>query len=351
MASEKTTKTEKLFQYLEHFPDCCYSYFMGNRATNSMNTKLSYANDLKLFFDYLIMDHPHFCLMKSPKEIQNKDFEVITPADIDRFVSKFIKSEEQDPRRRSLRTAARKRACVSTFFDYLYNSQGIISKNPVDGAAKIRVPERNYVVHLSVEEQWQLLNTVKYGTGLSPRQLSYHPHYAVRDFTIISLALDTGMRVSEIAGISLYDLDMKECSILITRKGSKIEKVFFSDAQKDILQEYLDQKQSYFPFNGTAEPLFTTLKGDRLSIRQIQALFKKYLEAALPQRLDTKDGFGFHRLRASFAMYYYRTTTDLLSLQKILGHSRITATNIYAKATEETVRNARNISVLERPSQ
>lgn len=342
---EKLTGTQKLLNYLDQFPDFCRHYFMAYQSSNTMNTKLAYANDLKLFFDYLIFNHPHFCYMQPP-QISQQDMKLITPTDIDRFIANFIKSEEEDPRRRSHNTAARKRASLSSFFDYLYNSQGIIDKNPVNGAAKIRIPKKDFVIHLKTEEQWKLLDTIRYGTGLSKRQLLYHPKYKKRDFAIFSLALDTGMRVSEIAGISVFDIDMDECSIIIQRKGNKLQKIFFSDAEKSILAEYLEEKQALFPFNGTVEPLFVTLKGERLSIRQMQALFKKYVTVALPGRLDTKESFGFHRLRASFAMQYYMNTEDVLTLQKIMGHTELSATNIYAKGAEEIVKKTRNISAV-----
>lgn len=331
----KPSNSEKLITLVDNFPEFCYGFFFDTVTTMALSTRVAYAQDLQLFFSYLIDKHPHFCI-KEMKNITRDDMKLIMPEDINRFISQYVIDNNDASRK----TAARKRASLSSFFHYLYNTLRIIERNPVDGAMRVKIPTKDYVEYLNFEEQEKLLNTVKYGTGLSTPQLKYHQKYAIRDYALFSLALDTGMRVSEMNGIDIQDLDLDRCSVIIQRKGGKSQMLFFSDEIRDNLQEYLNEKYSFMPYTSATEPLFTTLKGNRLSIRQMEELVKKYVAAALPNRVNA---ISFHKMRSSYAMETYAAEPDLLKLQKKLGHSQIAATNVYAKASDKTLEDGRNL--------
>lgn len=331
----RPSNSEKLIALVDNLPDFCYGFFFDTVTTMALSTRVAYARDIQIFFEYLINMHPHFCL-KEIKNISRDDMKLIMPEDINRFISRYVNDDNEA----SKKTAARKRASLSSFFHYLYNTLRIIDKNPVDGAMRVKIPSKDYVEYLTIDEQIKLLDTIKYGSGLSNSQLKYHQKYAIRDYALFSMALDTGMRVSEMNGIDIQDLDLDKCSVIIQRKGGKSQKLFYSDEIRDNLQEYLDEKRAFIPYLGSAEPLFTTLKGNRLSVRQMEELVKKYVSAALPNRVNA---ISFHKMRSSFAMETYAVEPDLLKLQRKLGHSQITATNIYAKASNKDLENSRNL--------
>ena len=336
--SEKISKSQKLVNFTDILPEFCTNYFTNHLVSKSINTQLAYANDLKNFFNYLIFFHPYF-YEKEMREITKEDMQQITPTDINRFVARFIKSETQDPLHKSYNTAARRKACLSTFFDFLYNTLQCIDKNPVNGAANIKVPTKDFIDYLNPHEQEKFLNTVLYGTGLNSRQLKYHEKLKSRDYTLFALALDTGLRISEISGINIYDIDIEECSIIVQRKGRNISKIYFSDIMKIILENYLEEKRSLHPFDGSAEPLFATANGNRLSVRQIQETFTKYIQIALPNRKN----LTFHKLRASFAMSFLEASgNNLLLTKEKLGHGSLKATEHYVTTKQRESRDSRN---------
>lgn len=326
------TITEKMFQLMDELPDCCSSFLMETATERSASTRLAYARDLGYFFDYLISYHPYFCEMEK-KNITLQDLNEVKTVDINRFISVYSKTHGE-------RTVARKKAAVSSFFAYLYNTLHAIQSNPVDGASRVKIHTKDFVVHLNLEEQEKLLNSVKYGIGLTPKQLALHPKYKKRDLALIMLFLDTGLRISEAHGIDLKDIDMDDCSIIVERKGGNLEKVYFGDATRDCIDEYLTDRRSINYCVSAEDPLFITRAGNRLSVRQIQEIVPKYFEASLPEKMDR---ITPHRLRASFAMTFYGETKNLLLLQKKMSHKSIMATNIYAKATDTESKDNRNI--------
>lgn len=329
---QKSSNTEKMFQLMDNLPECCASFLMETQTERSSNTRLAYARDLGYFFDYLISYHPYFAEMEK-KNISIKDLNEVKTVDINRYISTYSKNHSE-------RTVARKKAAVSSFFSYLYNTLHAIQNNPVDGATRVKIHTKDFVVHLNVEEQNKLLNSVMYGTGLTPKQLSLHPKYQKRDLALIMLFLDTGMRISEAHGINLKDLDMDECSVIVERKGGNFEKVYFGDSTKECIEDYLSDRKAINYCSSAEDPLFITRAGNRLSVRQIEEIVPKYIAASMPEKMDR---ITPHRLRASFAMTFYGETKNLLLLQKKMAHKNIMATNIYAKATDTESRDNRNV--------
>ena len=147
------------------------------------------------------------------------------------------------------------------------------------------------------------------------------------------------MRVSELQGINLHDIDFDNCSIIITRKGGNISTIYFSDEAKEPLYEYYMYRKNIEGVSG-ADALFTSAQGVRLSVRAIEKLVKKYATATLPGK---GNHISPHKMRSSFAMTFYEETKDILALQRKLGHKSIAVTNIYAKATDEKMKETRNV--------
>ena len=343
------TNTEKLYAIVDALPSFTRNYFYFGAVNNSVLTKLSYARDLKYFFEYAVNYYPYFP-DKEVKDLTLEDLKLITPLDIDNFVKWMSESRNLKDK-----TLARRRTSVSILYEYLINTERKLEYNPVVGSSSIRIDQPDYVTYLKMDEQMVLLDCIKNGTGLTKRQLLYHEKYKERDLAIVFLFLDTGLRISELQALNIDDMvifdnpyhpEKSECYVKALRKGHKksreYTKVYFSDESKNYLREYLDLRESMGESFKEGTPLFVTLDGNRLSIREIQQMLKKYVKASL-HRSD----ISVHKLRSSFAMEFYKAEKNILVLQQRMGHKSVAATNIYARASDKEMaviesRNWRN---------
>ena len=340
------SNAQKLNKITADLPECTQQYFYSGTSGKSILTRISYALDIRYFLDYLIAFAPSF-LDKKVKELSIDDFRQIETSDINDFIKWMAESEHL-----SERTRARRRSSISGLYEYLINIEKRLEHNPVSGSASIEIPENDRVTYLNLKEQEKLLSCIKSGTDLTGRQLKYHEKYKKRDLAIIFLFLDTGLRISELQALNVSDVviyedliddNKSECYVLAVRKDRKnslsTTKIYFSDESKEYIQDYLDSRKGNGEVTSDNSPLFATTTGKRLSIREIQQMLKKYVSASL-DRNDISIG----KLRSSFAMEFYKHEKNILILQQRLGHKSLTATNIYARASdrEEAVKNSRN---------
>lgn len=334
---EKETVSTKLFNLLDSMPEFCQSFFVGRKNERALNTRLGYARDLYFFFDFLHDTHPYFCEMEI-RDMKPSDMAQVKAEDLDKFIE--IYSENH-----AVKTIARMKSSISAMYSYLMNTLQAVQFNPALGAQKIKIPEKDFVIYLTPEEQNRLIQTIKFGTGMSDREKKWHGRFVKRDLAMIFLFLDTGLRVSELQGIDNHDFDLSECSVIVRRKGGSINKVYFSDEAAEYVRDYMEEKKAVLPlFNADSDPFVITEKGERLSIRQIQNIVPKYVNAAIPEKAGT---ISPHKLRSSFAMTFYQRDPkygghDLLMLQRRMNHKSITSTNVYAKAAENASRETRN---------
>ena len=313
-------------------PECCQSFLLETGTEMATTTRLAYARELNWFFDFLIDNSRYFC-DKVKRDLTINDIKQISSQDISRYLTKFNDLGRKE------RTVARKRAALSRFFSYLTDNR-FIEFNPVSASVKVKIHQSDEVTYLDINEQVKFIDAISSGSDLAENQQKYHDKYRLRDTALIILLLDTGMRVSELHGINNHDFDFSNCSVIITRKGGNIQTIYFSDDTRDLLEEYLAYKKTKFPDMTDEAPFFVTLKGERLSIRAIEVLVKKYAVASLPGKGQK---ISPHKMRSSFAMEFYGETKDILALQRKLGHKNITATNIYAKATDKKMQETRNL--------
>lgn len=328
----KSSITERIIAYTDELPECCASFLLETGTAMAQTTRLEYAKELTAFFSHLISYNPHFCEL-GMQDVKIDDVKMITSQDISRYLTLYKDNNHKE------RTTARKRASLSSFFSYLVANRQI-DFNPVSAAVKVKVHQSDEVTHLDIKEQISLLDAVESGNYLDLNKQKYHDRYRLRDTALIMLLLDTGMRVSELRGIDIIDIDFDKCSAIVTRKGGNLQTIYFSDEVSGAIYEYVEERRLKYPDLGPNDPLFTTLKGERLSVRAIEKLVKKYALSALPGKGDK---ITPHKMRSSFAMEYYDSTKDILALQRKLGHKNIAATNIYAKATDKKMQETRSI--------
>ena len=181
------------------------------------------------------------------------------------------------------------------------------------------------------------MGTIQSGEGLSKRQKLSLDKNMLRELCICSLLLDTGIRVSELVGIDIDDINMNKNMIYINRKGAKEGHVYFSQDMKMLLEEYLEFREYYSPTDDERALFLASTaknKGHRLSVRSVQLLVKKYAIAA---KIPKARQITPHKLRSSFAMDALKATGNLALVQKMLGHDNISTTTIYAQAEDSDV--------------
>ena len=322
----------KIIEFCDILPECCSPFLMETGTETAKTTRLSYARELSWFFDYLISYHPEFCELEK-RQITLDHVKMITSQDISRYLTIYMDQGKKE------RTVARKRAALSSFFNYLTRNR-LIEFNPVLAATRVKIHQSDEVLYLNIEDQVSLLSSVDNGNCLSGRMKTEHKKYQVRDYALIILLLDTGMRVSELRGIDLADLNLTECSVIVTRKGGNIQTLYYSDETKKAIEQYLEERKAKDQELKPEDPLFISLKGSRLTVRAIEKLVKKYTAAAIPGKGQL---LSPHKMRSSFAMEDYRAEQNILSLQRKLGHKSLAATNVYAKATDQELKKSRSV--------
>ncbi len=325
----------KIKEIQDQLPDLCKNYLEASFSEKSTLTRFNYINDLKYFFDYAIESFPYF-KTNNVKDIQIEELACITPVDIDRYLTYMV------GKNCVARTRARRKSSVSSLFRYLVYTEQVLEKNPVQGSTIVRIEKSNSVKYLNREEQEKLLNTIVYGTGLPDNALKVHKRYYKRDLAIFFLILDTGLRVSEVQMLDVRDVDLEKHELSTIRKGKKTNDstVFFSNEAGEYIKDYLAERQAVFKIVDSKSPLFLSNRGTRITVRNIEAMLDKYVTAAFGAGTNISP----HKLRASFAMEFYRAQDrDILLLQQRMGHKNIESTNVYAKAFEyEEIRETRN---------
>ena len=226
---------DKIGELLEELPSFCEDYFLGIESRTSSQTRLKYAYDLRIFFDFLSKKR----LRGLPvSQMTLEHLEAVTHNDIELFLSylshyrfndKLLSCDE--------RAKARKLSAVRALFKYFFN-KGLIE---VDNSAKVPTPKLHdkEIIRLDSREVANLIQTVENGNGLSKHAVGYHNKTKIRDTAILTLFLGTGIRISELVGLDNDSFNFAENSFLVTRKGGNQAILYFSDEVKYALQEYL----------------------------------------------------------------------------------------------------------------
>ncbi len=325
--SQKTM--EKLDSVLNELPTFCKTLFVGIQNTTGPLTRLNYAYDLRLFF--------HFLSEKTKKEIKNislEDLRAVTVHDIEDFIHHITLYENDENKLVENREngRARKIASIRMMFKYFYKS-GDLESNVASLVDLPKIHEKA-IIRLDVDEVVKLLDEVESGDGLSPRQKQFHERTKSRDLAILTLFLGTGIRISECVGLNVEDVDFRNLSIRITRKGGNQTVLFINDEIAEALDAYCNERAQ---MKGADSPaLFLSLQGGRITTRSVQNLVKKYASIITPLKHITP-----HKLRSTYGTNLYRETGDIYLVADVLGHKDVNTTRRhYAAMAEENRRLA-----------
>jgi site-specific recombinase XerD len=299
---------------------------------------MNYAYDLRTFFEFLLTEIESF-VGKTLKDISVKDLEKITPQDIEiyldyltHFNDKYGTEHNNDERAKN-----RKLSCLRAFFKYYFKKEEICTNI----MPKVDMPKLHDkpIVRLDQGEVVSLIETAHGGKNLVGRQQVFHEITNMRDTTIVIFFLSTGVRISELVGLNIGDIDMKNASFKITRKGGNSEVLFMPEELRVQMHHYLDYCYAEQAETATSitkienTPLFNSLQKKRISTRAVQNLIKKYARIAAPLK-----NISPHKLRSTFGTNLYRATKDIYVVADVLGHKDVNTTKKHYAAISDDIR-------------
>ncbi len=297
----------------------------------SKKTVSEYLLDLRTFFRYLKAQKEGLSLTEGFEEIDITSIDIsfirdISTADIYEFLM-----YAGDVRGNAWSAKARKLSAIKAYFKYMTTKSHILEDNP---AREIDSPKRRQSLpkHLNLNESERLLSAVASSPDVKNR---------ARDYAIVTLFLNCGMRLSELVGINISDIDSSFRSLKVTGKGSKERIIYLNEACRDALITYLEEKK---PEDRVGQkPLFSSNRSPRISPKTVQALVYKYLNMA---DLEYK-GFSTHKLRHTAATLMYQSgQVDVRVLKDILGHEQLNTTQIYTHISDKSMESAMNANPL-----
>ena len=309
--------------YLNSFLD--YTVTILNKSPNTIK---EYNYDLATFLKFIKV---HF------KMTDEEDFSKITIKDIPLSTIKQIKLDDihaflsylTNTYHSKAATRARKASSIRVFFNYLSQKANLIEFNPAQNLETPKLDKR-LPKYLSLEDSKRLLN----GAGSDDNRNNK------RDYAIITLFLNCGMRLSELVGINIKDINFSECQMTVIGKGNKERTIYLNKACMTAINNYLAVR----PVEGiktdkanSKNALFLSERKERISRRTVQYIVDKELRVA---GLDTSK-YSVHKLRhtAATLMYQYGKV-DIRALQEVLGHESISTTEIYTHVANVQARSA-----------
>lgn len=336
---------KKTREILGELPPFASDFFVGIEQTTSPLTRLNYAYDLRVFFEYITAETNLFD--KDIRQLNVSDLNKIKAVHLERYLSYLSHySFDGEEYTNGDNGKARKLSSIKSFFKYFY-TKGFILENV---ASKVDMPKIHDkpIVRLEVDEVSKLISTTEDGSNLTDREKAFHQHTKLRDVAIVTLLLGTGIRVSELVGLNINDVDFETNGIKITRKGGNQEIVYFGDEVRSALHNYLILRQD----NANARhetAFFLSLQNKRISVRAVELLVKKYAKLTTPLKKITP-----HKLRSTYGTNLYRETNDIYIVADVLGHKDVNTTKRhYAAISEEHRRNVANVVKLrdDKPSE
>ena len=309
----------RLREYCNALPDFCNDYFLGTRQVISSRTHLAYAYDLKVFFEFIHNTKRNY------KDIEITDFPLsildeITRRDIIQFLE-YVSLYEKDGKERmnDEKSRARKLSTLKSFYRYFYTNE-IIKTNPAALVPMPKIHEKE-IIRLDVNEVVELLDLVERGDKLTTGEKRYFNKNSVRDFTILTVMLGTGIRVSECVGLNLQDLDIEENRFKVRRKGGNESIIYYGEEVAAALERYLSIREHEIPLEGHENALFLSIQMKRMSVRAMENMVTKYTE-----KLNCLKRITPHKLRSTFGTNLYRETNDIYMVADFLGHKDVNTT-------------------------
>lgn len=351
MAKRLTYHTQKSFevnerirQLLKQLPPLCSDYFLSIAQITSPLTRLAYAYDLRLFFDYLHQEQFAFA-NSSPELMTHEDMARVTARDIAAF-QEYLTQYAKMPSQAGQASARgqhspvliqnhelgimRKLCAVRSFFEYLFKNEHI----PANVTTLVSLPKGHQkpILYLEADEIDKMMAAVLSGDGLTKQQRGFLQATRKRDLAILMLFLGTGIRVSELVGLDIADVDFSKNAFVVTRKGGNQTILYFAAAVAQVLQAYLAERKLVSVQEGHGNAFFLSLQKRRITQRAVENLVKKYALIAAP----LKQKISPHKLRSTFGTNLYQETGDIYLVADALGHSDVNTTRRHYAAMSDS---------------
>ncbi len=319
------------------FPAWMRGYFMYLRSSVLPMTRLAYLRDLRFFCSYLLKETDLAEGAEGIKDLKTEHFGKITASDVNIFIDYCRRYKVEDGeggatvyenRNSSL---SRKKSSVSVFFKYLYRD-GLVEKNITDGFDPIRLPKpgEREIKALQDDEVMKMLDAVTTGNGLTGQEKNFWEKTKHRDKLILLLLVTYGLRLSELQQLNVSSFNFDRGEFKIYRKRGKESIMPINRTITDAFADYVNLERT--SDDDLAEEhkdaLLLSLRGTRLTDRQLRSIVKKYTSISLGTGRDR--GYSPHKLRATAATSLIARGNSIYDVQELMDHDNVTTTQLYA---------------------
>lgn len=322
-------QTEKLRTLCGALPPFVFEFMRGIENRTSLQTRIAYARDLRLFLLFLqqqILIFQHLSL----DSFTLAHIAKVNATHIELFLEylSYYQDENGKEKTNSECGKSRKLASIRSFYKY-FVKKGKLQNNV---AAVVDMPKLHDkpIIKLEADEVANLLDNVESGAGLSQKAEKEHAATALRDTALITLFLSTGIRISELVGLNISDFDFPNNAFQVTRKGGNQAILYFGEEAKAALLAYLFEREKITVADQDTDALFLSIQRKRIGVRGVQKLVKKYAKVTTPLKKISP-----HKLRSTFGTMLYRETGDIYLVADVLGHKDVNTTKKHYAAQDQ----------------
>ena len=322
----------RLREVLATLPPFCRDYFRAIDTTTTTKTRISYAYDIRIFFQFLLDENPAF------KDFQMTDFTIdvldqVKALDLEEY-QEYLKVYQAGDKTETNgeRGLKRKISALRSFYAYFYKRE-MIETNPTVLIDVPKIHDKN-IIRLDTDEVALLLDYIEHcGDTLTGQKRVYYEKTKERDLAIVTLLLGTGIRVSECVGLDIEDVDFKNNGIKVTRKGGNEMVVYFGQEVEKALKRYIEVRENIIPLEGHEHALFYSAQRRRIGVQAVENLVKKYAS-----QITTTKKITPHKLRSTYGTTLYQETGDIYLVADVLGHKDVNTTKKHYAAIDDARR-------------
>ena len=324
--------TLRLRDVLKTLPPFCRDFFRAIEPRTTTKTRISYAYDIRIFFQFLLEQNPAF------KDWSMDAFTVdildqITAIDLEEY-EEYLKVYQAGEKTETNgeRGLKRKMSSLRSFYAYYFKRE-MIHTNPT---VLVDVPKihQKSIIRLEADEVALLLDYIEHGgDDLTGQKKVYYEKTKDRDLALVTLLLGTGVRVSECVGLDIEDVDFKNNGIKVTRKGGNEMVVYFGPEVEKALKNYLEVRKNIVPVEGHEHALFYSTQRKRIGVQAVENLVKKYA-----RQVTTTKKITPHKLRSTYGTALYQETGDIYLVADVLGHKDVNTTKKHYAALDDSRR-------------
>ena len=319
----------RLREVLKTLPPFAKDYFRAIEPTTSTRTRISYAYDIRIFFQFLFSENPVF-KNKSVTDLTVDVLDQLQAVDIEEY-QEYLKVYQTDDKTltNGERGLKRKMSALRSFYAYYFKRE-MIKTNPTLLVDMPKLHDKT-IVRLDADETAELLDYIEHcGDHLTGQKKLYYEKTKLRDLAIVTLLLGTGIRVSECVGLDVNDIDFKNGGIRVVRKGGSEMMVYFGEEVEEALLNYLEVRENITPVAGNENALFYSTQRKRIGVQAVENMVKKYA-----REITTTKKITPHKLRSTYGTSLYKETGDIYLVADVLGHKDVNTTRKHYAAMDE----------------